>query len=538
VKSKKLNVKNKEKQAHLATGNLGAALAIFIFVSSLYFVPVKAQDQCGIVSSIAFPVDPAAFHIVQGFGVPSPRHQGRYHVGEDYYGGRGLSYGQPVHAIADGRVTYSATTGWGRDGGVVIIEHNFPDGSIAYSMYGHMEQTDTNQFPARYSCVKGGDVVGVVGNARPAPHLHFEIRLNQPDVPGPGYSPELPSTLGWRQASQFVLNWGTWLLPAHAWHLETGAPLIAPPLEMSDHSLLFLDSTRLRDSTPDGRVLWRINLEKAAVGLSEFEGSPLLIYADGTMQPVNVDGTLGESWTTGITVDSPPLSVGDLLLFHTPDNRLVALGADLETIVWQLENVPPIRRAFSSPNVIGLMTDSGEMLSISPDGRLLDQAQLTGLGSMTLGTGGNLLAYTAGGLWQIDTAGAWALTMESVPPGGESSAVLAGTDGRLFLLSGEDTPTLHAYNVDNSLAWEISLPEVGGAAELAQYGNVLLLTTTFGNIIAVQAESGALCNRTQVYGDARAQLWHSMGDDGVLRIAVSEQILGLNWSAFIGGCKA
>ena len=40
--------------------------------------------------------------------------------------------------------------------GVVIVEHTFPDGSIAYTLYGHMEQTDTLFFPPVGQCVDRG----------------------------------------------------------------------------------------------------------------------------------------------------------------------------------------------------------------------------------------------------------------------------------------------------------------------------------------------------------------------------------------------
>jgi murein DD-endopeptidase MepM/ murein hydrolase activator NlpD len=510
-------------------------LTAFAFSAS-WRLSVEAQEQCGVVSSIAFPVDRSVFQVAQGYSVPSPRHQGRYHTGEDYYGGRGISYGQPVRAIADGRVTYSAPTGWGRDGGVVIIEHTFPDSSIVYSMYGHMEQTDTNPFPARYSCIKGGDVVGVVGNARPVPHLHFEIRQNQPDVPGAGYTPELPATIGWRQPSKFVLNWGAWLLPMHVWHLEAGSNLIAPPLELPDHSFLFLDSTRLRFSTLDGRVLWRINLEKPALGLMDFNGLQLLVYADGTIQAINPDGTFGELyWTAPAAIDQVfPADSGDHLLLHTIENTLILFNATLGDMDWRLENIPPIVQS-TSANVIGLMTESNELLTVSPDGELLDRAQLDEPASMTT-RNNNLVVYAKGGLWQIDTEGTWALAIEQTPPGGRTSAALQAPDGRLFLLSGEDVAGLYAYNVDGSAAWQISLPDVSGRAQLAQYGNVLLITTNAGNITAVQAESGALCNSLRIYGDEQARLWQQLGDDGILRVSVADQVLGLDWVRLIGGC--
>ena len=43
------------------------------------------------------------------------------------------------------------------------------------------------------------DVIAAVGDIRPAPHLHFEIRTNQPDIPGPAAAnPRLArSPRGW-----------------------------------------------------------------------------------------------------------------------------------------------------------------------------------------------------------------------------------------------------------------------------------------------------------------------------------------------------
>jgi len=40
----------------------------------------------------------------------------------------------------------------------------------------------------------------------------------------------------------------------------------------------------------------------------------------------------------------------------------------------------------------------------------------------------------------------------------------------------------------------------------------------------------------QIYGDHRSGAWHSLGNDGVLRLAVGDQLLGLDWLRFIGGC--
>lgn len=500
--------------------------------------PVAAQGQCSPVTTVQFPVDRSQFQLAQDFGVPSPRHQGRYHTGEDLYGGRGTSLGQPVHAMAAGRVTYSAPNGWGRDGGVVIIEHTFPDGSVAYSMYGHMQELNGYTFPARYGCVEAGDIVGAVGNIRPAPHLHFEIRINQPDVPGPGYSWENPVVLGWRQPSRFVENWQTWLLAAHRWHVElaSDADFSAPPVIFSDGSMAYLEGTRLRYATPDGRVLWRLNLDTPPLAVTEFERAPLLTFANGKMEMVNLDGTPGEQWETNAIIEGAPLLWNDLMLFHTPSNALVAFNADRRTVAWTLADVPPFIRGHASLNLMGLVTENHQLMSIAPDGRLLDTAQLRGESELSNALGGNLLAYTQGGLWRIDSSGTWGVALSDVPAGGEASAVLESDDGKLYLFE-QGEHTLMAYQPDGVVLWQAALPEVTGRANLSLYGNILLLTTDGGNLVAARAADGGICEAARLYGDPRSRVTSQLGADGVLRVISAGAITGLDWKMFLGGCS-
>lgn len=173
-------------------------------VSASYPYALTAQTTCEAASAVQHPVDTSRFMLVQAYGVPSPRHQGRYHTGEDWHLARGQTTGQPVHAMAAGRVTYSYPLGWGRDGGVVIIEHVFGDGVRVYSQYGHLAETDDVKLPPRLSCVVQGQVIGTIGDVRPAPHLHFEVRVSGGDWPGPGYTWTDPHTGGWRDPSQFI----------------------------------------------------------------------------------------------------------------------------------------------------------------------------------------------------------------------------------------------------------------------------------------------------------------------------------------------
>ncbi|GIL13485.1 MAG: hypothetical protein BroJett038_22050 [Chloroflexota bacterium] len=508
-------------------------LFIGLWAALLAAAPVRAQGQCGTVTGISLPVDTATFAIAQEFGVPSPRHQGRYHTGEDYYGGRNASYLQPVRAVADGRVTYSAPWGWGRDGGVVIIEHTFPDGSTAYSQYGHMEEIPERPFPARYTCVKAGDIIGSVGNARPAPHLHFEIRTNQPDIPGPGYTWDFPTALGWKHPTPFVVNWGAWLHPAHRWHLELNGELRLPPVELADHSLVYLEANRLRRITPDGRILWRANLDKTAVGLFGYGEAAAAAYADGAMQAFALDGTPRESWTTGIPLESQLLT-GERLVFRSADGALVAFGADRETVIWRLEDVPPVASAYAAPNLLAFLTADHQLLSVSPQGQLLDTATLAEPGSFAAAPDGTLLVYVAGGLWRVDGAGVWALEREDAPPGGAGSGVLLAEDGQLYLFSREAAPALRAYDRNGQMRWQTDLPDVSGTVRLQQHGGALLLLGGGGDVLALNPANGAICNQLRVYPGAN--VWYSLGADGTLRAAVGAQILALDWAAFAGRC--
>lgn len=498
----------------------------------------QAQAQCGLVDAINPPVDTTQFALVQDFSAPSPRHQGRFHTGEDWYGGQNNSLDQPVRAIAKGRVTYAAPSGWGRDGGVIIIEHTLPDESIVYSQYGHIMETSAITFPQKFECVQPGQVIAAVGDARPAPHLHFEIRVNQPDIPGPGYTWEDPLTLGWREPDKFLTNWQTFLQPAHIWHLSVGTmsgPAVNP-FKLNDNSLLYADRATLRRATPDGRVLWRVALEKPAAALVGFQGNPLIVYTDGIVQRVDFEGALGESWSANQQLDPHPLALGDGWLFHTPGNTLVALSADLRTVLWQLEDMPPFVRGHLTGQTIGLITPDNEILTISSAGQLLDRAQLRDhAGLATLPDDGALVVYSRGGLWKVDASGQWSAPFawaDQIPPVDGTGAISFDGLARLYAFDGR---TLRAYDRESNLLWETLIPDVRGISRLDLTERALLLVSSHGHILAVSAQ-GAVCGRARLYADDRARLWYDLGADGILRVAVADQFLGLDWARFTRGC--
>lgn len=527
-----------------------ALLALVTISAAAPGYEAALQVQCGTVTAVSDPVDRAVYRLVQDFGAVSARHQGRYHTGEDYFGGREM-IGQPVRAIADGRVTYSAPRGWGRDGGVVIIEHTLADGRLIYSMYGHMMEADEIVFPPRYECVRMGDIVGAVGDARPAPHLHFELRVNNPDIPGPGYSWENPFSLGFRHPLRMMTNLRAWLHPAHLWHvsLVESADLAAPPLVLNDNSLIYLETPQLlKRATSDGRVLWRIALERAAVGLTGYQGMTLLHYADGWITQIDAEGAALDRWNSTVAVDSAPYPAvfpdGDALLFHAPDETgetvgsLVAFNPNRRAVLWTLADVPPVAQIHAGRAGIAVLTTDNELLTVSLDGQLLDRAQLNALPHLSTASDGSLLVYSLGGLWRIDAGGTWSFALESAPQRLGYGAALQAADGRLFVFDGA---RISAF-ANGAALWETvvggaEVEAVSGIAGLSLEGTTLLLTTTWGHVAAFDAATGALCGDVRLYGDAFVRtLWSDLGADGVLRVAQGDQITGVDWAALRAGC--
>lgn len=96
--------------------------------------------------------------------------EGEFHRGLDI----ASHYGDDVRAAADGVVTWVGTReGYGR---VVIIDHGFG----ITTWYAHLSSYDTQEGIR----VKRGDVIAQEGDSgrATAPHLHFEVRMNNAPV--------------------------------------------------------------------------------------------------------------------------------------------------------------------------------------------------------------------------------------------------------------------------------------------------------------------------------------------------------------------
>ncbi len=528
---------------------LSGMSALLLTLPSTY---TMAQAQCGYVDNIDFPVDTSLFSVVQDYAAPSARWQGRFHSGEDWFidrnlvsnSMRGTAYGEYVRAIANGRVVFSDPRAWGFDGGVIVLEHVLPDNSVAYSMYGHISDETGVAFPAVYTCVRRGDILAAIDDVRPVPHLHFEIRGTTNTTPGAGYVWLDPEELGYRRPSKFVRNWQTWLQDAYSWRVDLADELgpAAAPAQLEDYSLVYLDAAggveRLVRATPDGRVLWRVLLSKDAVGVVPEQEGVYLFYADGEVQFVARDGTLGEKWSLGEAIQGAPTAAFGLQLFRTPDQQLIAVNIADQRVEWRVDDVQRIVRSAVGSDVLGLITEapdgSAELLTIGINGTLLDRAFLSEPGALAVDGQGNLHALTRGGLWQIDNQGIWTLSTITVI-GNLDAALAIAPDGTQYIFDGL---ALTAYSAENVGLWQAPMPrQIAGENRLTLADGMILLTSSNGDVIAWQTANGAECGRARIWGDSRTNLWSSLDGDGTLRVWVGDQIIGLNWREFTEICR-
>jgi Peptidase family M23 len=125
------------------------------------------------------------------------------HLGDDLNGicGENSDLGDPIYAVADGRVLLAREggPGWGK---VIIVLHAYAkEGARNYvqSCYGHVE----TMLVHAGGTVRRGQQIATVGTAdgRYLAHLHFEMREFTTPFIGPGYRAD---TRGWLDPSGFI----------------------------------------------------------------------------------------------------------------------------------------------------------------------------------------------------------------------------------------------------------------------------------------------------------------------------------------------
>jgi hypothetical protein len=125
------------------------------------------------------------------------------HLGDDLngIGGENSDLGDPIYAIADGRVLLAREGGPGWGNIVILLHAYIEDGQRKYaqSYYGHVQ--DMLVHPGEI--VKRGQQIATVGtaNGRYFAHLHFEMREFLTPFIGAGYRQD---TRGWINPTKFI----------------------------------------------------------------------------------------------------------------------------------------------------------------------------------------------------------------------------------------------------------------------------------------------------------------------------------------------
>jgi hypothetical protein len=125
------------------------------------------------------------------------------HLGDDLngIGGENSDLGDPIYAIADGRVLLARDGGPGWGNIVILVHAYLENGERKYvqSYYGHVQ--DMLVHPGE--TVKRGQQIATVGtaNGRYLAHLHFEMREFLTPFIGPGYRED---TRGWINPTKFI----------------------------------------------------------------------------------------------------------------------------------------------------------------------------------------------------------------------------------------------------------------------------------------------------------------------------------------------
>lgn len=512
---------------------------------------LSAQGQCPRVSAVTFPLDAAPPLLTQDFAAQNARFHGRFHTGQDWIGSGPVTLGMPVRAAAAGRVTFSSPTAWGRDGGVIIIEHTLTDGSTVYTQYGHITDAFGQAFPAAFTCVEAGQIIAAIADVRPAPHLHWEARTSGSDRPGAGYSWRHPAAEGLLDPAQWLANTATALDRAFRWRADL-VGLSAPPVILSSSDLIALaDQTgqqRVVGVSYDGRILWRYVPERRAATLIPYAAGAAVIYADGSFQPIAPDGTPGAFGSLPGPVTGGAFVAGDRVLVELADG-LTAFDAGLSAALWTLAERRGIIDVVASADgrILGVMTRSatgrGEVTVVdAATGTEIDRAALREPGTILPAPGSGLIAYTLGGLWQIDDQGVWSLLIAAAAGGGSGGALARGDAGAdddfLYTFSGV---TLTSWDRQLAPRWTGDLAgqpsgDLPRASWMAERDDRLYLIA--GDRLRVfDVERGVLCAQIPIWRGTRPdRLWAQIGSDGTLRAAAGGQITGFDLAALRRTC--
>ncbi|HLV35974.1 MAG TPA: peptidoglycan DD-metalloendopeptidase family protein [Spirillospora sp.] len=458
---------------------------------------------CGVVDSIDFPIG----DLVEGyddFGQFRARFGGN-HVGLDIGFDR---WGEPVYAAAKGRVTLSNIEEWDTEKGVVIVEHTFPDNSTAYTLYGHMEETDTIKFPQVGQCVDQETALGGIGwPSRGRPHLHYEIRNFMPNEGGPGYVTTNPLNEGWYHPLDFTALWQIKLAPGFVDATTFYSVPALPPVMLEDGLYAIASGNILIvGDQRSGKALWHVETDGVVTGIAGLPGNRVVAHTLNGQVVTLQNGRYAALWQVE-GLDEPFLTLGETLVFAMAGGGLKAYDP-AGNALWSLPPVSSAARvtqfaAGSREIALGVRQDSGGVLW-----RLIDAA-----GEVQFETTFNqqpVIVPARDGSWvgldgaqfkrfangENHTFG----SVGAVP--GRTAAATVDVLGRTYIYMGDAASTLVALGTDGDIRWRVRYPTAAASLPpLMDTGNgCLLYTLDMNGVLNIfDTTSGDLVNQVKIY---------------------------------------
>jgi len=473
---------------------------------------------CGVVDAIAYPVDGISVEH-DDFGLYRASFGG-LHTGIDMAFGR---YGDPVRAAARGRVTLADPNGWYLEKGVVIIEHVFPDGSLYYTLYGHMEQINGHQFPQVGACVQLGDVIGAVGHPECcAPHLHYEIRRMDGLTGGPGYSSVDPLLGGWLHPIDFTERWQLELSPAFRAMRVANSPPLSPPIFLADGGLLLAEEDQIERQAADGTVVWRLDVA-GLVGMVVLPDNRILaLTGDSHIYVIN-NGQFGAIWQPDDTPTSPPLLFGAGIAFLTNDRRVASYSPDGKRL-WRTAPLGDHieRYAISGEQIAVGSGDAGgfKLSVIDATGKVAYQAAAPAP-IVPIAAPDGFYLLVASQIGHLDRSYNWHPLLDIGQAFGRSAQAVFDRNGNVVVYPGYNAQLL-AFSPDGSRRWQADLPGPPlQPPELAIGTNCTVLALTAdGALLAFQAPTGRLRGLAALYAGGE----HSHAAARWLRVLPNGQI--------------
>ncbi|MEQ9027128.1 MAG: peptidoglycan DD-metalloendopeptidase family protein, partial [Aggregatilineales bacterium] len=482
---------------------LGAFSAI---ASRAQTTPV--EPPCGVVDELGYPLESIQERTIDrgfdDFGIFRTRWGGN-HTGLDI-GFR--QAGDPVRAMARGRVTYSNIEGWDTEKGVVIIEHYFPDGSRYFSLYGHVEDGIDIRLPDVGSCVEMGDIIAAVGvPSQSAPHTHFEVRNFLPDAGGPGYVDDNPLLSGWFHPLDFIHLWQIRLQPGYLDSVTFNSTPSVPPIIVDSGTEIIASDDSILAISPPNSILWRVSTDGVIDGLAALSGNRVIAHTENGQVVVLNGGRYAAVWTVDSLSERFVVLEDETLVFVTEGGGIEAYSATGE-LAWEIP--PPLE---PDARVLSFIGDSTQVAVSVRSG---DRAYWR-----LVGTGGTILyeaEYESSPLASRNRDGSWTLydgeTISRIADGtaqriasarvttSRLATLITDVPGNVYLYSGDSRNTLYSWNFEGNLRWQTELTsenDLFAPLMATDIGCVLYTLDNRGDLQVLNATNGDLITGRSLY---------------------------------------